>query len=288
MNNHIQYRMLTRDDLGQVYQTFVEAFSQYNVNMKMPKDVFRHRMLYKLDIQFNVSPGAFAGDKLVGFIFHTIQTYQGKLTAYNGGTGVIPSYWNMGITRQLYQYCLPTLQNLGVQQGVLEVLTDNQAAIKAYENCGFEVNKIYHCFKLKTVKSTKQLNEYITIATASNPDFGSFTNIATIQTSIIDQLPQLSRSPKKETTLIALSEGKTIGFLIFQSNLGRISQLAVLPSHRELGVGTSLVTEALGLSKSPTLTLLNLDASETATKNALERIGFINELDQFEMKMNIE
>jgi len=119
--------------MPQIHRSFSEAFEDYAVNFDLSYHQFANRLLRKLNIKFDHSIGAFSGDKLVGFLFHTINPYDGKMMAYNGGTGVIPGHRGYGLTKRMYNILIPAIATSEMQAVVLEVLKTNKAAIKAYE-----------------------------------------------------------------------------------------------------------------------------------------------------------
>ena len=103
----------------------------------------------------------------------------------------------------------------------------------------------------------------------------------------MDSTEQLKHNLKNETILIAEIDQKIIGHLVFQPKLGRISQLAVHPNHRYKGIGHSLLAECQKQSFVSNLTLLNIPEAELETIEALEAMGFENEIDQFELELII-
>ena len=91
----------------------------------------------------------FDNEKLVAFIIHAIDNRNGVLTAYNTGTGVLPEYRGRKIVQSIYDFALPDLRRNGIRRCTLEVIRENDPAIKAYRRVGFKICKNYKCFRGK-------------------------------------------------------------------------------------------------------------------------------------------
>lgn len=283
----LRYRTLTKEDLGQMHRSFVEAFSNYQVNMKMSREAFEDRMLYKLNINFDLSPAAFSGDKLVGFIFQTINEYEGTLAAYNGGTGVIPGYLGQGLTAKLYEFITPKLRGQGVEKCVLEVLTDNEQAIKAYSKSRFDKTKTFQCLMLKD-GFLKSLSDYsISVKEVRGFSIEEYLALGDINPSMLDQLTQVKYHLAKETILEFREADVLQGYIIFQPKNGRITQIAVNKKHRRKGIGSALVSRAYLLSESKTMSILNIEVSHVEIISFFEKLGFTKDLKQFEMQKTL-
>ncbi|WP_176214734.1 GNAT family N-acetyltransferase [Reichenbachiella faecimaris] len=270
-----------------MHRSFVEAFSNYQVNMKMSRDAFEDRMLSKLNINFGLSPGVFSGDKLVGFIFQTINKYEGQLAAYNGGTGVIPGYLGQGLTAKMYEFILPDLISNGVEKCVLEVLIDNEAAIHAYSKVGFKKTKTFQCLMLKDGILKKNANQTLEIKETRVFSVSEYGSLGEINPSMLDQLSQVRYHLSKETILEYRENEGLLGYVIFQPKNGRITQLAVHYKYRNQGIGAALLTRAHLLSESKTLSVLNIETKEEGAILFFEALGFARDLQQYEMQKQL-
>ena len=274
-------RTLEREDLDQMYSTFLEAFSDYQINFNLSKEQFDRRFLQKLNINFDLSVGAFFEGKLVGFVFHAVNQYRSETMLYNGGTGVIPKHRGHGLVAKMYQLIKSSMIENRIERSVLEVITKNEKAIKAYEKVGFEALRVFKCFKL-TKKLTERLNPSILINKKEKPVFNDYLNLVDYEPSFIDTFPQLENNPN-ELVLEAYTDNQLAGFIVFQPLLGRISQLGVDKKLRKQGIGYSLIKETQELSNNRQLTLLNVDEEEFDMINFLTNRGFENQIDQYEM-----
>jgi hypothetical protein len=119
----LQFKVLCPSDFAQMYRTFIEAFSSYPIRMDLTKDAFRDRMIGKVNISYDHSVGVFHSEKLIGFIFNSINEYEGIKTAYNGGTDVLEDYWGQNLTKKMYDHVLPILKRDQVKRCILEVIS---------------------------------------------------------------------------------------------------------------------------------------------------------------------
>ena len=103
--------------------------------------------------------------------------------------------------------------------------------------------------------------------------------------SFQDVNQQIFYDRNNETILEAYWDDQLVGYIIFHTDNGRISQLAVLKEFQGKGIGSRLLKETYWLLKQKSITLINLRAEETDTASFLEKRGFINEVDQYEMDL---
>ena len=285
MTNEFDIRLLQPEDFSQMYRTFIDAFSIYPVKMDLTKEMFRERIEEKVNISYDHSVGVFHGEKLIGFIFNSISEYEGIKTAYNGGTGVLMEYWGKGLTKKMYDFILLVLKNENVSRCILEVITTNVNAIKAYQKTGFVKKKSFNCFKLKESLKSNAKVPNLKIEKSSAGDLSEYGHIDSTSPSMMDSSNMLIHNLKNETCLEAKIGMELVGFIIFQHKTGRISQLGVKNAFRRKGIGRILMAGAHDLSQNKGLTVLNVQDNNRAVISFLTSIGFVNEIDQYEMEM---
>jgi ribosomal protein S18 acetylase RimI-like enzyme len=284
--NPIHIRLLVPSDLNQFYFTFQEAFDDYSVDIRLDRKAFDRRMLDKLGIDWALSVGAFSGDKMIGFIAHTANKYQNQHYAYNGGTGVIPEYRGLSLTEHMYALAIRQMRDQGIDRCVLEVIDHNRSAINAYSKVGFRKTRILKCYKLTNVLSTKSLQTYeskvLTIDDIRDlPD--------TTFTSFMDTWDQLARNIANARMILHRDHNDAlIGYCVFQPDNGRVARLWVRQEDRRHGVGKSLLLAASGDCSNRPLTAINVDSNDEATHHFLIACGFENQIDQWEMILQID
>lgn len=281
----MQIANFEEEDLMPLYRAFISAFSDYFVRFAPSAQDFETRIVHKLNIHHHLSKLAWNDGQVVGFVLHTLGTYHGKTTLYNGGTGVIPAYHRKQVATRLYQELIEQLPETSeIEQIVLEVVDQNKAGIKFYEQLGFRYAQTFKCFKL-TNKLPDPALEGITIAPASQ--WAAYDHLFSFSPSFLDTSTQLVSNQKHETILEARYSDQVVGVAVFQAHLGRISQLAVSEAWRGRGIGRALCGAVQKLSTNKSLTVMNITEEAYDFIEALEAIGFVNEINQFELELII-
>ena len=274
---------LTNIRIAQLHLVFERAFSDYEIPMHMTKEQFQVRFEDKLRIEYEWSPGVWQGDELVGFIYTATGNYHGIPTAYNGGTGIIPSHRGQGLLASMYDWLREQAPNMGVKQFVLEVISTNDRAKKAYENVGFKAHDLLHCFRLSQLPEeyTRPLPG-LTIKTPEEPNWKAYRTLSAAKATFQDTWDRLPLNPR-EKVLEAWLDGKLQGTAVFQPHIGRISALAVGPDSRGKGVGSALIHSMVHQSAQPHLTVINVRDQDRDLLGFLHQLRFKNEIDQYEM-----
>ncbi|RKN81395.1 GNAT family N-acetyltransferase [Ulvibacterium marinum] len=268
---------LGNTDFELVLESFLLAFQDYFVTVPTDGNYYKERWK-AAKVDFNFSYGMFDGEKLVGFVIHAIDHRNGKLTAFNTGTGVIPDYRGRKITRSIYEYAFADLKRIGVTNCVLEVIIKNKKAIRSYTGIGFKTYRTYQCFKgiinpknIETVALTEVELEKVDWANLPNQGFYSWDH----------QKESILRSNYKFFHVVTDTIPES--FFIIHPNTGYLVQFDVLKENKDawnrLFSGTHRI--------SSTLKVNNVDERLTDKLVQLRAIGLVNTIDQFEMRMEI-
>ena len=285
---HYSFRGLQREDIPAMHQAFLKAFADYQLPFQLSFDQFVQKFIYKLNIDYDLSVGTFFKGHLVGFIFSSTGIYRGKQTAYNGGTGVVNEHRGNNLTIRMYDYLIPKLKERNIRQAVLEVLTENERAVKSYERCGFSIYTTYHCYKLKKFSNpANNLLSQISISRTTKPDWSLYEKFADTTPYFLDSTPILRQNLEHEHLAEARLGDEIVGYIIFQPQVSRLSHIAVDKNRRGNGIGKMLLDYALKASHTNSLTVLNVDQSQKTLINILKHIGFEPTVDQFEMVREI-
>jgi ribosomal protein S18 acetylase RimI-like enzyme len=290
MHNEPNIRLFSRDEVPQMYQAFMESFSDYAVPFEMNLDGFRKKFIGKLNLDFNCSAGAFIDGKLAAFMFSTINNYEGLKTAYNGGTGVLPTYRGRGLTPAIWDFLVPRFRARDVKKCVLEVLTSNTRAISIYKKIGFQKVKKFKCFRLLPYRYTMGYSgqNHLEFRKVERPDWSEYATFFDYSPSFIDSQAMVDQNIENEDIIEAYLDDRLAGYIIFQSPIGRISHLAVSPDFRNTGIGTSLIGKAYKLCRNKYLTVINLPEGAKSAERFLINLGFENQLDQYEMSLFLD
>jgi ribosomal protein S18 acetylase RimI-like enzyme len=288
MDDPIIIRTLKFEDIPAMRKAFLHAFCDYILDFDLTEEKFIKKFVEKLNINYELSAGAFHGDEMVGFIFSNVGMYQGELTAYNGGSGVVPEFRGRNLAVKMYQYLINIFRESGVSKCVLEVLTHNKAALQSYSKVGFKRKRLLRCFRMGIGEFNKsKTNDQVIIQRRLLPNWDLYTSFGENNTSYLDQTHMLSRNIENETLIEAYLDSHCIGYAVYQRDLGRISQFGVKKDYRRLGIGASLFQYMLEHSDTEYLTILNIDDKDSGTKRFLKKIGFSNGVDQYEMIYNL-
>ncbi len=280
----IQIRFLQPTDMPQLYHTFIEAFGDYTVDMRMDRKAFEKRMLSKLCIDWQLSVAAFSGDKMIGFITQTANQYEGSLMVYNGGTGVIPAYRGNSLTRHMYEAVLYRMKQRDINQCVLEVIASNTRAIKVYEEIGFKIVRRLRCYKRMIPESQTGSKSKLALKPFDRMLIEDLND--ELSTSFMDTLDQLERNKVYEKMLLFFdAEDRVVAYLVFQPATGRIARIWVHTDWRNRGIGKSMISYVDSLAKDKPLTVINVDGSSEIAHQFLIACGFENQIDQWEMKL---
>ena len=137
-----QYHTLEATSWEQMAECFNLAFSDYYFAARMTPQQLRSR-LEASGTDLLLSCGAFEGGRMVGFIFNAAGDYSGRRAAFDVGTGVVPDHRGKGIFADMLGFVQGKFARGGVQTCCLEVLQQNQRAIRLYQSHGFTVEREY-------------------------------------------------------------------------------------------------------------------------------------------------
>ena len=280
-----RFTFLTEKDLPVLHQTFLKAFSDYLVPIQLDWPQFTAKLKREgIDPAFCVA--AYAGGEMAGFILTGLGEWQGRPTAYNAGTGVVPQYRGHGLTKWLYEFMLPKLQQAGVEQCLLEVIKENQPALKIYKDVRFSVTRTLDCFrspKQELLLTAEEPGDVVVSAT-KRPDWKVYRHFWDVEPTWQNTSAALSHSPDDKVVLEARGqENELLGYIALFTKNGAIAQLAVDRSSRGKGIGTMLLREAAKATESPYLMLINIDTAGADFLSYLERRHFVRILMQYEM-----
>jgi ribosomal protein S18 acetylase RimI-like enzyme len=279
-------------DRGAVHAAFTEAFADYAMTST---GLTEERLLLRMEknaVDYDLSVGAYDDDRMVGFTLIGVDSWGGAVTAYDAGTGIVPAFRGQGLARRMFDRALPALRDRGVERFSLEVLQQNEPAIRAYKKSGFEI--------------TRQLRSYATDAAILSPNatsvaaawdvqpIGARTFALVVQDA--DWLPSfenrfsaVTRIPNDVTLVGVFDGGRCVGVAAYSPPLRWLLSLVVCRSHRRRGVGHALLARvAARLPEGVTsLAVINVDASDEGMIAFVGALGFSPLVDQFEMARRI-
>lgn len=267
----------------EILNVFNRSFSDYFIPFKLSKDQLVSKMLAdKTDL--NISVGAFNEGKLIAFILHGLDIVNGQKMVYNGGTGVIPEKRGLGLTKQMYHFIIPYLEEQGINKLILEVINENIQAIKSYEKSGFITKRGLVCYK--GIAKISNSNKNIEVKNLQNyrwNSMGTFWDVLPTwqnSNSVLDELKQ------NNCSLGAYLENQLIGYVIYNPANKRIQQIAIHKDFRRKGIASTLIFELIE-KYGDTLSIINVDKKSKEANNFLNNIGLENSLEQIEMELKL-
>lgn len=260
----------------EIIDAFSKAFADYVV--KMPTELhYWEKRLFGARLDYDHSFAAVENNEIVGFIWLCIDTYRGKKTAYNTGTGVLPTWRGHKIVDQLYQHAFPLLRASGVEHCNLEVIQSNQRAVRVYERIGFSVQKDYSCVKSELTAFSLPVN---------------------IQKVAFDEIPKIfmveehwySWDNTKEA--ISVLGGHYESYLVLNKKENPIGYFTISPSNGYLAQCFIQLKDFKTLfsgiaQKLPVVQINNIDKERKELISFIEQNSFNTVIKQFEMCLEL-
>lgn len=286
----IIYRPLTEADFPAFYQATLAAFADYAVPYQPTEDSVR-RMLVINGVDYDLSVGAFDGDRMVGFTINAAGEWNGKRTVYDSGTGVVPEYRRRNISRDMFDFIRPRLSENRIEQYLLEVICDNEPAVRLYQSLGFETTRRLLVFKRQEpVFVRERKSENFTVKRIETLDWDLFESFQAYVPSWQNSIDSMKRSLADETIVKTFTgvyaAEELIGYAVVFHNSGSIPQLAVSEKHRRKGFGRALLNHIQKQTEKP-LTVNNVDAQAGGAAAFLEANGFSLLTTQYEMLLKL-
>lgn len=278
-----EIRSLGSTDFETIYKAFSSSFADYEVQLNEMEFL---TMLKRCGFDAGLSFGAFDGEDIIAFTLNGIGTFNGIPTAYDTGTGTLKEFRGQGLATKIFEYSIPFLKKMGVEQYLLEVLQHNIKAVSVYRNLGFEVTREFNYF----IQNTKEIFSEIT--TLDLPFIVKQTRIDELQAAVEfwdfhpswqNSFESLNRSAGDFVCLGAFSENRLAGYSIFDPVSGDVAQIAVDKQYRRRGIGSLLLREMIGLNRIEILKIINTDVSCESISRFLKSKNIEPKGQQFEM-----
>jgi ribosomal protein S18 acetylase RimI-like enzyme len=276
----ITYRLLSSADSTKLFECFLEAFSDYQVDMRLSRDEFEQR-LARDGVRLEISAGAFDESRMVGFYLNALGEWQGRQSAYDAGTGVIPAYRRQGIAEELFKFMVPQLKDASVEQYLLEVLTGNERAVALYRKLGFVETRRFAVFR-RSVPLTPAVG--IEIRPMDKPDWELFKSFWDGDPSWQNSIDAVERVANDRVVLCAYVDETCVGYGIAFKPWVSLMQLAVARAQRRKGIGSGILSALQReVSVAESLKVTNIDEELKGTLAFYEANGFRMVLEQYEM-----
>lgn len=235
---------------------------------------------------------------MVGLLLNGVDTWGGQLTAYDAGTGVVPAHRGRGMARAMFRFAVPKLREAGVRRCLLEVIKENEPAIRAYRELGFAPTRELQCLKRPADSPFRagaagdapparaSERPSLRIEDVREPVWDLWSSFWDWQPSWQNSPGSIARLSGRWTTLGAFHEGHCVGYVVFVPSTGRIMQIAVAADWRRRGVGARLLRSVRAqVAADRDLSIINVDETAQETLAFLRAGGFVPTIGQYEMAL---
>ncbi len=280
----MEIKTLKGIDKKDILNVFNLSFSDYFIPFKLTKEQLTSKMLAdKTDL--NLSVGVFENKNLIAFILHGFDKINNEKVVYNGGTGVVPEKRGSGLTKQMYHFILPILIENGIDKLQLEVITENTQAIASYEKSGYQIQRALVCYKgeIHIPKTNKDLH----IKKLQDYNWDVMESFWDIYPTWQNSKNVVNELKDNNISLGAYLENQLVGYIIYNPNSRRIQQIAVSSNFRHKKIASTLIREIIE-TYGNSLSIINVDKSSKSVNIFLEKMGFEINLEQLEMKLQLD
>ncbi|WP_420571222.1 GNAT family N-acetyltransferase [Kordia sp.] len=274
----MEIKSLQETPIEEILSTLNLAFSDYFIPINFTLDYVNERWKAS-GVDYSLSFGVFDNDKLVGFIIHAINNYDGIKVAYNASTGVIPSHRRKGLLSKLYAKAIKVLQENGIEKSTLECITKNERAILAYQKVGFKIDRQYHLYKFNW--NQKEIESEYKPHISDNFSFEDFKTLQNYFPSIENQDHCLEKYKNNLQAISVLYKNEIVAYLLFHKTSKRIHRLGV----KENNWNTFGETLFSGL-ETGNYNIINIDSKNKNMHDFFRKMNFDNYIDQYDMSFN--
>lgn len=279
----INIKTLSNTDNSEILDCFNLSFSDYSIPFKLNIQQLEMKIMME-DINKEISVGAFRENTMIGFVLHGNRIVDSQKSAYNAGTGVIPNERGHALTYRMYEFILPILKNKEFDEIILEVISNNEPAIKSYNRIGFVANRNLDCFKGEL--RINEINKEIKINEDSNPNLEILEKFGQIRPTWQNSIKSIHNLGKSARTIVAHFENKIVGYCTLNLTNDRILQIAVNEKYRNMKIGKTLL-RYIQSDISKNTSIINIDSSSEITTKFFSKNNFTKLLTQVEMKLRI-
>ena len=279
-------KSLSNERIDVVHKTFVEAFFDYEIQIKMPIERFMEMFITRsLSLEYSI--GCFDNEKLIGFILSGFHEIGNIKYCYDGGTGVIKEFRRKGIAENLLKELFQIFHRKNIKYFILEVLENNKPAINLYKKYGFEITRKLKCYECnRNVLTTKNTHRYLVSNNTSIYNGLDQNSYSLYRPSWQNDDISIRNAAENYSFVFISSNSKVICYGIIHKVKGDIPQIGLLNKFRNTELEQILINELIKHTTSDKISLINIEDASYLCKT-LESIGFHNFINQYEMKLDI-
>lgn len=279
----MEIRTLAGIGFETLFAAFSEAFADYEMQLG---EAQLRRMLRRRGFVPELSFAAFEGERIVAFTLNGIGNYEGIPTAYDTGTGTLAAYRGKGLASRIFEHSIPHLKRANVCRYLLEVLQHNTKAVSVYRKLGFEVTREFNYFSQDTSRidcRTANRDFPHCIRRIAPAECGSLARFWDFRPAWQNSPESVERASDDLIGLGLFAGDELAGYCIFEPDSGDVTQIGVGEEYRRRGIGSALLGEITGLSRSGGVKVVNTETTCDAITRFLENCNIPVRGRQFEM-----
>ena len=282
----MEFKNFENIDFETLFHAFQQAFADYEIHFD--KEEVRS-MLTRRGYNPKLSFAAIKDGEIISFTLNGTGFFNGLRTAYDTGTGTLKEYRGHGIATKIFNYSHPYLKEAGIKQYLLEVLQNNHKAIAVYRQLNFNITRQFDCFK-QTIKNIVNLQNNSTDLTIQPIDLEAVRQAQTFCDDIPswqNSIESIERAKSQLIFLGAIRNDTVVGFCIIDPTTGDLTQLAVNPEYRRMGIGSAMLQRAIELMETDFIKILNISDDNQTLPQFLNSKNIPLATKQYEMKLKL-
>lgn len=204
-----------------------------------------------------------------------------------GGMGVVPHLRGERIGLAVMQAVIESARRMALRSIDLEVITENQPAIRVYDALGFKRRRTLDIW-LRGSDATFPMPPHLDVHTLDVSDcLAAFDDLHSVVPPWQRDLPTLRRLAASLHALGAVEAGRVESYVLYRMDGPRVTVLdaAAAPGRRTVAIEAALRALIRDRAGSP-LRLVNLPQDDPAS-DAMHRVGAEIERQQYEMTLDL-
>lgn len=282
----VTYMRCNDVSMEHIFQAFSLGYSDYSIRLTTELDDFAARFFGPEGNTRDHSFLAMDQDQPIGLLLGGIRPFDGYKTMRCGTLCVAPAYRGQGISNKLLELHKQSAIAANCQQLWLEVIKDNQRAVKLYEKHGYQIRYTlkYYNGTLPSAPPDAPVSSSCTLKEITFGEVEAFRKTLTdCHIHWQSDTPYYAASTQ-EAFLGAYDVNQACVGIVAMSPQGKINFLWVDPKHRNQGLGRSLLHRAAEIQKIENVSICLSDPH--SLEDFIQKVGLAKSpLEQYEMYM---
>lgn len=275
---------LSKASFPDVTKAFNEGFSDYALPVNATESYLRNRW-EGARVDFEFSAGGWYKGELKGILVHGIDQINSRKVAFDAATCVAPEARGNEFTQRAYDFLLPTFKANGIQEVRLEVIQNNERAIRVYEKIGFRISRHLRCFTGTPQLKLNAPENSIQFLKKEKFDLDKHLFFQNYLPSWEHLNTALLKKWEAHECYVLEEKGAILAYLILAIADARIKQFYVHPERKAQGLAEMMFGHISQLY--PALKIINIDAEDKEMCQFFLKIGLDGSFNQYEMVWDI-